>query len=137
MAQTNQSGKLGRLKNGVYENYAENLAVATTGAFVNQLDVDCRAVSKANIVIHNDASGDLDFRILANIKPIASIVAPIATDSTNRGNGWIILSAGSVASSAVPTQYKVDETYTKVIVQVKHTTATTNTDIYYRGTRSQ
>ena len=137
MAQTNQSGKLGRLKNGVYENYAENLAVATTGAFVNQLDVDCRAVSKANIVIHNDASGDLDFRILANIKPIASIVAPIATDSKNRGNGWIILSTGSVASSAVPTQYKVDETYTKIIVQVKHTTATTNTDIYYRGNRSQ
>jgi len=136
MAQTNQSGKLGRLKNGVYENYAENLAVVTTGTFENALDVDCRAVFKANIVIHNDAGGDLDFRILANIRPIADIVAPVAVDSTNRGNGWIVLSTGSIATSAAPTQYKVEESYTKVIVQIKHTTSTTNTDIYYRGTRS-
>ena len=137
MAQTSITSRFGKLKNGVYESYNENLAVSTTAVFVNQLDVDCRASKIIDIIVHNDGSGDLDYRVLANIKQIDSIVAPVSSDTTNRSNGWIILSADSIATTTVPKEYKItDNIYTKVMVQVKHTTLTTPVNIYERGTRA-
>jgi hypothetical protein len=138
MAQISNVSKLSRLKNGVYENYAENLAISTTGVFVNQLDVDCRASKIIDIIIHNDGAGDLDYRILANIKQIGDITPPVVSDTINRSNGWIMLSTDSIATTTVPKEYKIaDNIYSKVIVQVKHTTTPTPTNIYFRGTRGQ
>ena len=136
MAQISNTNKLSRLKNGVYENYAENLAVSTTAVFVNQLDVDCRASKITDVIIHNDGAGDLDYRVLANIRQIGDIEPPVVSDTINRSNGWIILSTDSIATTTVPKEYKItDNVYTKIIVQVKHTTTATPANIYFRGTR--
>jgi len=111
--------------------YNENEEVATTAAFVTALDVDSRSIRESVFIIHNNAGGDLDYQILANARPLADIVAPAGTNDDDKG--WVVLSTGSIATTVAPTIETLSNPYTKVIVQIKHTSLTTNVDIWHRG----
>jgi hypothetical protein len=111
--------------------YNENEEVATTSSYVTALDVDSRTIRESVFVIHNNAAGDLDWQILANPRPLGSIVDPTGTDDDDKG--WVTLGSGSVASGAAPSVQTLSNPYTRIIVQIKHTTATTNADIWHRG----
>lgn len=111
--------------------YNENEEVATTGTFATALDIDSRAIRSSVFVIHNNAGGDLDYQILANAKPLSSIVDPAGSNDDDKG--WVTLATGSVATTAAPSIQTLSNPYTRVIVQIKHTTSTTNVDIWHRG----
>ena len=132
MAQVNRNGgSATKPKISMIENYAKNLSVNTTANFVNLLDIDSRGDSTGNIIIHNDAGGDLDYQILANAKPLSSIVDPAGSNDDDKG--WVTLATGSVATTAAPSIQTLSNPYTRVIVQIKHTSSTTNVDIWHRG----
>jgi hypothetical protein len=111
--------------------YNENEGVATTCAFTDGLDVDARAIRESVLVIHNKTTGDLDWRVLANARPLSSIVAPTGTNDDDEG--WVVIQTGSIATTVAPTVVTFSNPWTKFIVQVKHTTLTTNVDIWHRG----
>ena len=53
---------------------------------------------------------------------------------TNDGDkGWVALVTGSVATTVAPDGHTLSNPYTKGIVQIKHTTGTTNVDSWHRG----
>ena len=139
MAQvTRNGGSATKPKISITENYAKNFSTTITDAYVNELDIDSRGDVIGNIIIHNGGVGDLDYRILGTCEHIDSVVAPVVTVGTNRDNGWVELAAGSIATTAVPKEYDIEENfYTKIVVQVKFTTASTVTRTWYRGTRSE
>ena len=105
--------------------------VATTAAFVTALDIDSRTIRSSVFVIHNNAGGDLDYQILANAKPLSSIINPAGSNDDDKG--WVTLATGSVATTAAPSIQTLSNPYTRVIVQIKHTSSTTNVDIWHRG----
>lgn len=111
--------------------YNENEEVATTASFATVLDIDSRTIRESVFIIHNNAAGDLDWQILANAKPYSSMVDP--TGSNDDDKGWVTLGSGSVASGAAPTVQTLSNPYTRLIVQIKHTSSTTNADIWHRG----
>lgn len=111
--------------------YNENEEVATTGTFATALDIDSRSIRESVFIIHNNAGGDLDYQILANAKPLSSIVDPTGTNDDDKG--WVTLATASVATTADPSIQTLSNPYTRVIVQIKHTTSTTNVDIWHRG----
>jgi len=111
--------------------YNENEGVATTASFVTVLDVDSRTVRESVFIIHNNAAGDLDYQILANARPLESIVDPSGTNDDDKG--WVVLSSSSIATTAAPSIETLSNPYTRVIVQIKHTTLTTDVDIWHRG----
>ena len=89
-------------------------------------------------LIKNDAGGDLDYRVLVNCQHIDDITTPTATDATNRDNGWRVLTTGQIATTEEPEEYNfANNYYTKIFVQVKHTSGTTVVSCWYRGTKSQ
>ena len=139
MAQVNRNGgSATKPKISMIENYAKNLSINTTANFVNLLDIDSRGDSTGNIIIHNDAGGDLDYRVLVNCQHIDDITTPTATDATNRDNGWRVLTTGQIATTEEPEEYNfANNYYTKIFVQVKHTSGTTVVSCWYRGTKSQ
>jgi len=139
MAQVSRNGgSATKPKISITENYAKNLSTTITNAYVNELDVDSRGDTTSNIIIHNGGVGDLDYRVLGTCEHIDSIVAPVVSDGINRDNGWIVLVTGSIATTTVPKEYDIaNNFYTKIVVQVKFTTATTVTRTWYRGTRVQ
>ena len=132
MAQTNSRGdsKDSRTLN-IEQFYSENLAEATTASFVTALDVDSRPIRESVIVIHNRTAGDLDYQILANARPRADIVNPTGTDDDNKG--WVVLKSASIASTVAPDKFSLSDTWTQVIVRVKHTSDSTIVVVTHRG----
>ena len=139
MVQVNRNGGSStNPKVSINENYAKNFSTTITDAYVNELDIDSRGDVTGNVIIHNGGVGDLDYRVLGTCEHIDSIVAPVVTVGTNRDNGWVELATGSIATTALPKEYDIEENfYTKIVVQVKFTTASTVTRTWYRGTRVQ
>ena len=135
---TRNGGSATNPKVSMNENYAKNFSTTITDAYVNELDIDSRGDVTSDIIVHNGGVGDLDYRILGCCEHIDSVVAPVVTVGINRDNGWVELATGSIATTAVPFEYKIaDNHYTKIVVQVKFTTASTVTRTWYRGTRSE
>lgn len=131
MVQATRSEILSRKLGKIYEQYDENESIATTSSFVTLLDIDARAVKESVIVIHNEAGGDLDYQILGNAKDIRSVVAPTGTNDDDKG--WVVLATGAIATTEVPEIQTFSNPYSKVILQVKHTTATTDVSAWHRG----
>lgn len=115
----------------VLDQYDEIIATATTATFVNALTVNSIGIRESIFVIHNETAGDLDWEILANARTPSLITAPDGTNDDDEG--WVVLKTGSIASGAVPVVESLSNPYTQVVVRIKHTTATTNVDIYHRG----
>ncbi len=132
MAQVNtQREKIANDGGSLVGVYHENEEVATTCAFVTALDFDARLVRESVIVVHNNTVGDLDFQVLANARPLKSIIAPTGTNDDD--DGWVVIQTGSVATTVAPTVITFSNPWTRVIVQIKHTALTTNADIWHRG----
>jgi hypothetical protein len=113
---------------------AENLGTATTAAFVSLLDIDCRNVIDGLVVIHNKTGGDLDYKILATIRDYDTVSLPTGTDDDDKG--WVEQTAETViATTAAPDQIVISNTWSRIVVQAKHTTLTTDVDVYFRGTQ--
>ncbi len=74
---------------------------------------------------------DLDYKILGNLRPLASIVTASGTNDDDKG--WVTLVSGSIATTGAPDVHTLSNPYTRVIVQIKHTSSTTNCDIWHRG----
>ncbi len=111
--------------------YNETEEVATTAAYVSVLDIDVRTIRESAFIIHNNAGGDLDYKILGNLRPLASIVTASGTNDDDKG--WVTLVSGSIATTGAPDVHTLSNPYTRVIVQIKHTSSTTNVDIWHRG----
>lgn len=131
MAQVNRSEVLSKPLGRIYEQYNHNKSVATTASFVTLLDIDCRAVKESVFVIHNETAGDLDYQILANAEDIRSVVAPTGTDDDD--DGWVVLASGSIATTVAPVVESLSNPYSTIILQVKHTTLTTDVSAWHRG----
>lgn len=115
---------------GLHKN---NLAIATTGSLINALTVNLQAIKigTGQIMIHNQTAGDLDYVILGTYADAATIVAPTATDDDD--DGWIQIAAASIATTVSPVEIAITKGYSQVVVQIKHTTLTTNVDIWFRA----
>ena len=111
--------------------YNETEEVATTAAYVTVLDIDVRTIRESAFIVHNNAGGDLDYKILGNLRPLANIVTASGTDDDDKG--WVELVSGSIATTGAPDVHTLSNPYTRVIVQIKHTSSTTNVDIWHRG----
>ncbi|HEC66170.1 MAG TPA: hypothetical protein ENI23_12840 [bacterium] len=122
---------LSRPKGGLYNQFDEVEDVATTSAFVTALDIDLRAVRESVVIIHNVTAGDLDYQILANARDFSNIVAPTGTNDDDKG--WVSLQSASIASGAIPAIETLSNPYTRMVIQIKHTTATTDVSIWHRG----
>lgn len=116
---------------GLSEYYNKNLNKATTASFVTQLQVNVRGLRQSVFVIHNNGAGDLDYEILATIEESGSIVDPTGTNDDNKG--WLSLKSGSIATGIKPVKHALKDSWTRVLVRIKHTTATTNVDLRHRG----
>ena len=138
MAQISRNGgSATKPKISITENYAKNLSTTITNAYVNELDVDSRGDTTSNIIIHNGGVGDLDYRVLGTCEHIDDVIPPVVSDGINRDNGWVVLVTGSIATATVPKEYDIaNNFYTKIVVQVKFSNATTITRTWYRGTRN-
>ena len=114
-----------------YNKYAKNEAVATTASLVNILTVDMRALTQGNLVIHNRAAGDVDYVVLATMRDFATIVAPTGTDDDDEG--WVVIDSASIATTVAPDEINITLPYTQIVVQIKHTSLTTDVDIWFKG----
>tara|TARA_B110000263_G_C15113558_1_gene420985 strand:- start:70 stop:489 length:420 start_codon:yes stop_codon:yes gene_type:complete len=139
MVQVNRNGgSATKPKVSITENYAKNFSASITNAYVNELDIDSRGDVTGNVIIHNGGVGDLDYRVLGTCEHIDDVIPPVVSDGINRDNGWVVLVTGSIATATVPKEYDIaNNFYTKIVVQVKFTNATTITRTWYRGTRSE
>ncbi len=120
-----------RPKGGLYNQFDRAEDVATTATFATTLDVDIRPVRESVFIMHNVTGGDLDYQILGNAKAFNDIVDPTGTNDDDKG--WVVLASASVASGAVPAIETLSDPYTRLVVQIKHTTATTNVSVWHRG----
>lgn len=119
-------------KSNFLDQYDEIEETATTASFVIALTINCVGVRESEIFIHNNAGGDLDYEVLGNLRDPTLIVAPTGTDDDDKG--WVpVVAAGSIASGAVITEINFSNPYSQVVLRIKHTTATTNVDIWHRG----
>ncbi len=118
-------------RGGLYNQFDKALGIATTGSFVTVLTIDCLPIRESVFVIHNNAGGDLDYQILANADHPDDIVAPTGTNDDDKG--WVLLGTGSVATTVAPAIETLTNPYTQVIIQIKHSSSTTNVDIWHRG----
>lgn len=128
MAQSNTEEKYGT---GVVALLSKNLTVATTASFATALTVDSKPIKDSTIIIHNQGAGDLNYQIIATAVDIESIVAPTGTNDDDKG--WVTLASGSIATTIAPDVHTLSDSYTQVLVQIKHTTLTTNVHLWYRG----
>lgn len=131
MAQATRSERLQSPKGEIYNQYDKNLGTATTASFVTALTVESVPIRESVIVIHNNAAGDLDWQILANAEHLDDIIAPTGTDDDDEG--WVSIETGSIATTIAPKIVTFSNPWTQIVVQIKHTTLTTNADIWHRG----
>lgn len=131
MATTTVTKTLPRPQGGIYNQFDEVIDQATTSSFVIAIDIDSRAVRESVIIIHNVTGGDLDWEILGNARNFDTIVAPTGTNDDDKG--WVVVASGSIATTIAPTVTAITNPYTKLIVQIKHGTTTTNTSVWHRG----
>jgi len=118
-------------RGGIYNQYDKDLDRATGASFATALTIDCKPIRESVIVIHNNDVGDLDWQILANANRLSEIIVPNGTDDDD--DGWVIIQSGSIATTVVPTVVTFSNPWTQLVIQTKHTTATTNVDIWHRG----
>lgn len=131
MVQATRSEKLQSPQGEIYNQYDKNLGTATTGSFVTVLTVDSTAIRESVFVIHNRTAGDLDYEILGNAEHLDDITAPTGTDDDD--DGWVTLASASIATTVAPDVVPITNPYTQIVVRIKHTTATTDVDVYHRG----
>jgi len=112
---------------------AKNINVATTAAFVTNLDVDARLIRDGELFIHNVTAGDLDYQVLVTTEDYDAVVLPTGTNDDDKG--WVVHSSASIASAAAIAEITFAKTYTRIIVQIKHTTATTDVNVWFNGVR--
>jgi len=113
---------------------AENRAYPNTASYTTILDIDNRNVVDGLFIIHNSAAGDCTYKILATIRDYDTVVLPTGTDDDDKG--WIVHTAETVAATTTaPDEIVIANTYSRIIVQVKYVTTTTNVDAYFRGTQ--
>lgn len=113
------------------EEYDETLAQATTSGFLSAIDINVRDIDESLFLIHNSAAGDLSYDILGTIRYPNIQVTPTGTDDDNKG--WKSLNSGTIASGAVPAVFALTNPYSRIVILIKHVSATTNVDVYYRG----
>ena len=116
---------------GISDYFSKNKGVDTTSSFVTILEVTVRGIRNGAFIIHNQGVGDLDFKILGTLEHPSDIVDPTGTNDDDKG--WIVLTTSSIATTIKPSIFSLSDSYTKIIIQIKHTTATTKVDVYYRG----
>ncbi|KKM02105.1 hypothetical protein LCGC14_1787750 [marine sediment metagenome] len=131
MVQSTRTERLQSPKGEIYNQYDKNLGTATTASFVTALTVDCTPIRESVVVIHNNAAGDLDWQILGNSDHIDDIVAPTGTNDDDKG--WVIIQSGSKATTVAPEVITFSNPWTQIIIQIKHTTLTTDVDVWHRG----
>lgn len=120
------------LGNGVTIQHDQILDKATTSSFVTALDVSTSSIRDSTFIIHNKTGGDLDYQILGNLGVYANIVDPTGTNDDDKG--WVVLkSSTSVATGTAPAVETLSNPYSRVIVQIKHTSLTTNVNIWHKG----
>lgn len=131
MVQATRTEKLQSPQGEIYNQYDKNLGTATTASFVTVLTVDSTAIRESVFVIHSRTGGDLDYEILGNAEHLDDITAPTGTDDDD--DGWVNLASASIATTVAPDVVAITNPYTQVVVRIKHTTATTDVDVYHRG----
>jgi len=131
MVQATRTERLASPQGEIYNRYDKNLGTATTGTFVTVLTVDSTAIRESVFVIHNRTGGDLDYQILGNSEHLDDITAPTGTNDDD--DGWVVLGTGSIATTVAPSVETLNNPYTQVVLQVKHTTTTTTADVWHRG----
>jgi len=131
MVQATRSEKLQSPQGEIYNQYDKNLGEVTTASFVTVLTVDSTPIRESVFIIHNNGSGDVDWEILGNAEHIDDIVAPTGTNDDDKG--WVVLKSSSVATGTAPSVETLSNPYTQVVVRIKHTTTTTDVDIWHRG----
>ena len=129
MAQASYSKRLGT---GVTIYHDKNLNVSTTATFTTALDIVTSSLRESTFVIHNKGSGDLDYQILGNLDVNSDITLPTGTDDDDAG--WIVLKASTTIGTGIaPAVETLSNPYTRILIQIKHTTLTTNVNLYHRG----
>lgn len=116
---------------GISEYYNTQPGIATTSSFVNALTINCRGLRDGVIFIHNKTTGDLDYEIIATNFAPTDVTPPTGTNDDDKG--WVVLTSASIATTVVPDKFSLSDTWTQVIVRVKHTTATTIAVVTHRG----
>lgn len=129
VGQTNFSQTFGT---GISEYYNKQPGLLTTSSFVNALAINCRGLRDGVIVIHNTTSGgDLDYEIIATNFPPDDITTPTGTDDDDKG--WVVLKSASIASTIAPDKFSLGDTWTQVLIRIKHTSDSTIAVITHRG----
>jgi hypothetical protein len=119
--------KNGRGDKKVPIRYISEEAYVTTASFVNVIDItDYEDFNKCSIVIHNQAAGDLDYEIWAAVKNGAAAV----TGTNDDDNSWTTLATGSIATTAALVRTNVTDTYSRIIIRLKHTTLSTTARVW-------
>ena len=114
------------------EYYNKQSGILTTSSFVNALVINCIGLRDGVIVIHNTTSGgDLDYEIIATNFPPEDITPPTGTNDDDKG--WVVLTSASIASTIAPDKFSLSDTWTQVIVRVKHTSDSTIVVVTHRG----
>ena len=131
MVQVSRPERLESPQGAIFNQYDKNLGLSTTSSFVTVLTVESIPIRESVFIIHNKGAGDLDWQILGNAEDLIDIVAPTGTNDDDKG--WVVLKASSVASGAAPSVETLSNPYTQVVVRLKHTTTTTDVDIWHRG----
>lgn len=120
------------LGNGVTLQHDQILDKATTASFVTALDISTSSIRDSTFIIHNKTGGDLDYQILGNLGVYGDIVDPTGTNDDDKG--WVVLKAStSIATGTAPAVETLSNPYSRVIIQIKHTTLTTNSCIWHKG----
>ncbi len=133
MVQVDRTEILSRKEGGIYEQYNHNKNIATTATYATLLDIDCRAINESVFIIHNVTGGDLDYQILATAEDIRSVVDPDGTNDDDKG--WVNLKTNSIATGTAPVIETLGNPYTRIVLQIKHTTLTTDVSAWHRGER--
>jgi hypothetical protein len=103
----------------------KNMSVASTDAYVDILDIDCRGLRSSVITLHNThATNDVLYETWATAIDYASITALTGTDATDYDNGWVQIKAETtLTASAAPTVDTLSNPYTKLVVRIKASSA--------------
>ncbi len=104
--------------------YNKNIDVTTTNCFSAVLEVDSRGTRTSTFSIFNThATNSIDYDIWGNID-INPVTALTGTADTDYDNGWVELKASTAqAASVAPAVETLSNSYTKVVVRVKSTSA--------------
>jgi hypothetical protein len=114
-----------------------NVGVASTDAYADVLDIDCRNVRTSVFTLYNKhATSNILYEIWATAEWMPNQTNLTGTDATDYDNGWVQIKAETtLTASAAPTIESLSNPYNRVVVRIKAASPGNQgtLDIYHRG----